>query len=200
MPEKYLLLNELNTIQFLIGAGYFIIFLLSFHSLARANRIVSPQHLTGYRMIWTAIAIGIFIILISCIFDISKNIMDNLRIMAINQGWYNNRNSFQVIFITGISAIIIMAAAINETSSSGFFSYNGHVIRWLIVLFSFNMINLISLHFIDHLMNIRILGFRTERWIEILLIIFVLISYMRHLYDSNKKGQRISYVTPARYI
>lgn len=200
MAGKVFLLYGMNVINLLIGAGYFSLFLMSLHTLTKSTRIVKPRDLNGYRLIWIIISITIFMILISCVFDISKTLMDNIRIMANNQGWYNNRYSFQVISITGICSILLLVAVINEVSSSGIFSYNGHVIRWLIILFAFNLINSISLHFIDQLMNIRILGFRTERWIEISIIIFVLISYTRHLYDSNKKDQRAYYVTPARYI
>lgn len=200
MSEKYLLLYGMNIINFLIGAGYFIVFLLSLHSLTRAAHIVKPQHVTGYRLLWAVIAITILMILISSIFDISKTLMDNTRIIANNQGWYNNRYSLQVIFITGIFAILLLITVVSEASSSGIFSYNGNVIRWLIVLFAFNLINSVSLHFIDQIMNIRILGFRIERCIEIAIIIFILISYKRHFYDFKKRDQHVSYVNPERFI
>lgn len=200
MTGNYLFSYGINAFDFVIGLCYLTLFCLCIHSLARASRIVKPQHLRGYRLIWTSIAIIILMILISSVFDISKTLMDNIRIVADNQGWYNNRYSFQVIFITGVFAMILLAAVVNETSSSGILTYNGHVLRWLIVLFAFNLINSISFHFIDQFMNIRIIGFRTERWLEISIIIFIFISYTRHLYDSSKKDHQVSYVTPARYI
>lgn len=199
MSGKYLLIYGMNVFDLITGVGYFSLFLLSLYSLTTATRMVKPQHLTGYRLIWTIISIIFFIILISCVFDISKTLMDNIRIIANNQGWYNYRYSFQVVFITGICAIILLIAVITEASSS-VIKYNGHVIRWLIVLFTFNMINSVSLHFIDQLMNIRILGFRTERWFEISIIIISLISFICHFYDLNKKDQLASYVNPARFI
>ncbi|GEM_PF-2842238 len=200
MSGKYLFFYGMNLIDLITGAGYFTLFLLSLYSLARADRVVKPQHLNGYRLIWTIITITIFMILISCVFGISKTLMDNIRIIANKQGWYDNRYSFQIIFISGICAILLLVAVVNEASSTGIFSYNGHVIRWLIILFAFNLINSISLHILDQFMNTRILGFRIERGIEMLIIIFVLISYARHLYDSAKKVKQVSYVTPARYI
>jgi hypothetical protein len=200
MSRNFLFSYGMNTFDFVIGAGYLTLFFLSLHSLARATRIVKPQHLRGHRLIWTSIAVIILMILISSVFDISKTLMDNIRIMADNQGWYNNRYSFQVIFIAGVFAIILLAAVVNETSSSGILTYNGHVIRWLIALFAFNLINSISFHFIDQFMNIRFLGLRTERWLETSIMIFIFISYTRHLYDTSKKGHQVSYVTPARYI
>ncbi|MBN1907883.1 MAG: hypothetical protein JW927_22595 [Deltaproteobacteria bacterium] len=200
MTEKYLFLYGMNIINLLIGAGYFILFLLSLHSLTRAAHIVKPQHVNGYRLLWAVIAITILMILISSIFDISKTLMDNTRIIANNQGWYNNRYSLQVIFITGIFAILLLITVVSEASSSGIFSYNGNVIRWLIVLFAFNLINSVSLHFIDQIMNIRILGFRIERCIEIAVIIFILISYKRHFYDLKIRDQHVSYVNPERFI
>lgn len=200
MTGKYLLLYGMNVIDLITGVGYFLLLLLSLYSLTRAARMVKPQHLTGYRLLWTTISIIFFIILISCVFDISKTLMDNIRIIANNQGWYNNRYTLQVIFIVGIFAILLLIIVVSEASSSGIFSYNGNVIRWLIVLFAFNLINSVSLHFIDQFMNIRILGFRIERWIVISIIIFILISYKHHFYDFKKRDQQVSYVNPARFI
>lgn len=200
MSDKYLLLYGMDVIDLITGVGYFSLFLLSLYSLTRAARTVKPQHLTGYRLIWTIISIIFFVILISCVFDISKTLMDNIRIIANNQGWYNNRYTLQVIFIAGIFAIFLLITVVNEASSSGIFSYNGNVIRWLIVLFAFNLINSVSIHFIDKFMNVRILGLRAEKWIETSIIIFILISYKCYFYDFKKRDQQVPYINPARFI
>jgi hypothetical protein len=200
MPGKYHLLYGMNIIDLITEVGYFLLFLLSLHLLSRATRVAKPQHLNAYILMWTIITIIIFMILISSVFDISKTLMDKIRIIANNQGWYNNRYTLQVIFIAGIFSVFLLIAVVNEASSSGVFSYNGNVIRWLIILFVFNLINSVSLHLIDQFMNIRVLGLRAERWIEISIIIFVLISFTRNFFDFKKRDRHVSYANPARFI
>jgi hypothetical protein len=186
--------------NFIIGTGYLALFILCLLSLSKAAYRVTPEHLTGYRIIWVTAAIVILLTLISSVFDIPKTFMDNIRIIALKQGWYNVRYSFQIIFLVGICAIIFMAAVVNEVSMSGLFVYNRHVMRWLILLIGFNLINTISFHYVDQIMNMRIIGCRMERWFEILIILLMLISLTRKHYSSLKRSLAASHVSHARFI
>jgi hypothetical protein len=200
MPDHYYILNDINIINCMIGAGYLTLFSLCLLSFIKASDLVTPEHQTGYRIIWAISAIIILLIMLSSLFDISKTLMDNIRITAIKQGWYSDRRSLQVTLITGICAMLFLIVVINEISVSGLFMDTRHVIRWLGFLCSFKLIKMISFHYIDLVMNIRVLGYKVDRWLELSIAIFILISFTRHFLTSLKGNHSDSDVISVRYI
>jgi hypothetical protein len=199
MLSKCLRYIILNAPELVIRSGYLICTIFCLYYLCKAPYFVNKIHLKGFRILMILTSLIFFTLLIFNLFEIPQTIMNAIRITALNNGWYESRHTIQIISITGICAIAILFLVLIESTIAELLKYNLIIFYGLSFLIFFYLINNISIHFLDQIMNFKIIGLRFARIFELSVISLMTVSSIISFLRLKKKHNSLS-ISTTRYI
>jgi hypothetical protein len=124
---------------------------------------------------WRAISISFFALGINKQLDLQTALTELGRVIAVEGGWYGQRQTVQVYFIIGVAIVCLMAAL-----TLLFWARRSPVQTWFGIVGStfvlgYVLIRAASFHHIDRFIDGRILGFKWNWVLEMGGIVIVLL-------------------------
>jgi len=124
---------------------------------------------------WLTITILLALLAINKQLDFQTLLTDIARNMARKQGWYDQRQGFQIFVISAIAAVgtamIILSAGILRNNKPLSLTFIG-----LILLLTFIVIRAASLHSVDQIIAMEVVGIKLRYLLELAAITCIAIS------------------------
>jgi hypothetical protein len=184
-------IGDPSIIGWLTVAAYFATSLLCAICGRRKEQNYSSPDSTAHHRLWWTIAIVLLLLGINKQLNLQSLITEVGRELAKQQGWYNQRRTFQVVFISIIcfsgylSILIVWRFAIGGIWREYWLTIIGSVF-----LVSFIIIQAASLHDIDRFLSIDLLGLKMSWVLELGGIFFIGISATSQLKNHSNMGDR----------
>ena len=152
-------------------AAYFI---TSIASLILSYRKSDPV----FCSFWIALSLILLILGINRLLDLQSYFTGMGRVISREQGWYGNRRKVQYILVVATFAVTMVAIIsiilkINFVSQQFIFPATG-----LLLLLGFLIIQAISLHRVDRLMKLRLIGIKINWFFELCGIGIILVALL----------------------
>jgi hypothetical protein len=187
-------------IEIFIAAGYLIILILCFAIPFHCNSTIPSDQIFYHRIIPVSIALILLIMIIIRIFNINDFITNESRLIAKYDGWYEDRHTFQLLFVCSLIISGILVIIYVERKLSAIWHQYSWSIYSTIVLIGFITINAVSYHPIDQFLKHEIGGIKISRIIEFINIIWIIISLLIRYRHINDKMNEIKIIPGSRYI
>ena len=126
--------------------------------------------------------------------DLQSGLTEAFGVLAYNQGWYNQRQTVQLIFILGVAVLSLVAAIVMIRWARQSLQATRLALIGAIMLLCFVFMRAASFHHFDHYVDQRLLGVKWSWLLEIGGIALVLAGSLRVLLgeraaDSAKSAQ-----------
>ena len=128
---------------------------------------------------WLALALGLVLLGINKQLDLQSFLTATGKCAAQAQGWYDNRRTVQIIFLTGLGIAGSMLAFFGFSMLRGNFRKNSLVLAGMALLLTFVMARAALFHQVDVLINWRILGLKINWILEIGALAMIIIGALR---------------------
>jgi len=132
-------------------------------ALRHAGGAVSAEGRREHRM-WLGIALLMFFLCINKQLDLQSLFTDIGRVLAKQQGWYDQRRTVQLWFVLAVAAAGILTLAVIVWKIRFILKERIILLAGLIFLLTFIVIRAGSFHHFDAIIRSRILGLRVN-WI-----------------------------------
>lgn len=148
-------------------AAYLVAALLCLRArrLAREERVAGAQH--SSQTFWSVGAVGLFGLGVNKQLDLQSALTELGRVLAKEQGWYDDRRTVQLAFI----AVVLAAALIGLGWLVRVSRKDARRLRLAIVgaagLAAFVAIRASSFHHVDILLREQLFGLRWNGWLEL---------------------------------
>ena len=159
----------------LIRLGYLLISLICVKNTFTSNFHESDEAIKN-RLKWWIITILFFLIGINSIFNFHIHLSELFREYAHIEGWYEDRRSFQMLFLAVIISFGIITDLALQSKLKEISLNNRMVIYGTAFLGSIFLFDIISFHPVDSLFNSYIFGCKIRLILELAGIIWVAVS------------------------
>jgi hypothetical protein len=153
--------------------------------LVFAALLVSPQRLgripapARERALWLALAIVLLLLGINKQLDLQTALTEMARLIAYEQGWYQDRRGVQLAFIVVVALVGVWLVYAVRRLADGCGPHMRAVLAGAVLLACFVTIRAASFHHIDRLLGTHLLGFKLNWIFELGGIAFVTTGALR---------------------
>lgn len=190
----------MTIIETLIAIGYLIILILCVTIALRGNSAISSDRMLSHRIIFFSITIILLVMIFLRLLDINDYLTEEIRIVTRSEGWYGGRRTFQMFFVSGVIISGIISLILLERKLDIVWQYYSMTLYGIIFLISFMIINIVSYHPIDQLLQKELGDIRYNRIIESLNITWIIISLFGSYRRSHPKAKGLKVISGSRYI
>lgn len=164
-------------ILWLIRLGYLFITLICAKNASKPN-IHEPDKVLKYRLKWCSMSILITLIGITSIFNLHVHLTGFFREYAFNEGWYQYRRQFQVLFLAGLISFGILINLALHSKLSGISISNRRILYGITFLMCVILLDSVSFHPVDQVFNNGIFGCNMRLVLELIGIFWITISLL----------------------
>jgi hypothetical protein len=168
--------------QLPLGAwGAVALYLLTAYLCWRVARVLRPFGAVrrSEARVWIAIAVLFLVLGICREFDIQSAITDYWRSVARHQGWYGDRRSFQPVIILAIGMGFLIALVMLGKALPNLSPITQLAVMGAIMLLAYIAVRAVSLHDVDVLAGMTVLGLRLGWIMEFSGIFMVILAARR---------------------
>jgi hypothetical protein len=183
-------IGDASVIGWLTVAAYFVTSLLCAICARRRAHNYSASDPTAHHRLWWIIAIVLLLLGISKQMDLQSLIIEVGRELAKQQGWYNQRRTFQVVFITVVCFSGYLSILIASRFVIDVWREHRLTITGAIFLVGFIVIRAASFHDMDRFLGIDLFGLKMNWVLELGGIFCIGISATSKLKDPSNMGDR----------
>jgi hypothetical protein len=182
----------------IICTGYFFNALICFFLRGRSKEATTGNHDFLSRKLCLCMAIMFIVMVIIRLFDIDFKIIDAARNFFKTNNWYDQRYAIQVLSVSAVGATGIIFYFLMESTKVS--TQDRSIIRTIVLLAAYIIINAISYHPIDGMLTWQLGKYPLGSLLEFGLVYLIGVSLLlRFFYPATDKGQ-LSKTSTVRYI
>lgn len=136
------------------------------------------------RRLWTIVTILMTMLCLNKQLDLQSLFTDIGRTIAWQQGWYENRRSFQKEFVLVVMAASVVITGFLTWRFRGFWKRHFLLAGGLAFLLTFIVVRAISFHHVDLMLKMEVSGVRMNWFLELGGILLIWIAAARDLLKS----------------
>ena len=194
------LLWDITITDWLAAISYFIPALFSGIYIIRAKNIVAKNEIFSHQILWWSITLILILLGIYRFFDFHILVAEFGRNLSKHQQWYERRFTFQLIFVFFVGLFCMLLLCFSESKIPILWRCYRLTICSIIYLICLVIIGTTSYHPIDMVFNNSIMGIRISWILELIGIVFFVISLVINLHRNATKVVSFNNVSGTKYI